>query len=65
MKITNILTAPLSESETDYYQIIDSKTKRSVGKVSKNRRKLQNRADKLDNEYGGVRYIVKRSSVEP
>lgn len=65
MKVTNILTTPLSESETDYYQIVDSKTKRPVGKESKNRRRLQNKADKLDNEYGGVRYIVKRFSVEP
>ena len=50
------------ESEGDeelLYQIYDTKTKEPIGKPSKHRRRLANRCDKLDNEYGAVRYVVR------
>lgn len=45
------------------YNIIDTKTGANVGKPYKTRRTAQRRADKLDNEYGAVRYVVRE--VEP
>ena len=41
------------------YEIIDNKTGLRVGTTYKGRVRARHRADKLDNEYGGVRYIVK------
>ena len=41
------------------YKIIDSHTSRQVGGIYKIRANATARADKLDNAYGAVRYIVK------
>ena len=54
MKLKDVL-----EKDETTYQIVDIKTKENVGNPSNNRRRLQTKADKLDSEYGAVRYIVK------
>lgn len=41
------------------YQIIDIQTKQPVGKPYPTLRAARRRADKLDLEYGAIRYIVK------
>lgn len=56
---------PLSEKDNgdvDEYQIYDTKEKQWVGKPNKNKKRLINKADKLDNEYGAVRYQVRKVS---
>ncbi|HEY8389098.1 MAG TPA: hypothetical protein VIK74_10865 [Parasegetibacter sp.] len=40
------------------YVIIDRQTGKIVGEYT-NRKIARNRADKLDNQYGGYRYLVK------
>lgn len=48
------------ESDEEFeYEIYDTKDKKVVSKPSTNRRRLANRADKLDLEYGAVRYVVR------
>lgn len=42
------------------YKIIDVKTSLQVGTNYKDRRKAINRADKLDLQYGAIRYKVIR-----
>jgi hypothetical protein len=42
------------------YQVYDSHTGAEVGKPSKSLRSAHRKADKLDNEYGAVRYVVRR-----
>lgn len=41
------------------YQIIDNQTKRPVGKPYHSLSRAHHRADKLDLEYGAIRYIVR------
>lgn len=41
------------------YKIIDIQTGRQVGKNYTQRSRAYRRADKLDLEYGAVRYVVK------
>lgn len=41
------------------YQIIDTKTGQAVGKPRNTRAAAQRRADRLDTEYGAVRYVVR------
>lgn len=52
----------IGEEDEVMFQIIDTKTKEPVGEPSTNKLRLTRRADKLDNQYGAVRYIVKRST---
>jgi len=40
------------------YKVIDRKTNRTVG-TYKDYKRAKNKADKLDNQYGGYRYYVK------
>lgn len=40
------------------YEIIDIQTKRRVGTTYESRQRAQRRADRLDMEYGAVRYVV-------
>ena len=42
------------------YKIIDIKTKQQVGSLYATLSRAHKRADKLDSEYGAVRYIVER-----
>ena len=42
------------------WEIIDRMTGLRVGKSYKNKLRAANRADKLDNEYGGYRYFVRQ-----
>lgn len=42
------------------YQIIDIKTGLPVGKSYKNARRARTRRDKLDLQYGAIRYRVER-----
>ena len=44
------------------YQIIDIKTGYQIGGDYTNRRRASNRANKLDLEYGAIRYTVKTVS---
>lgn len=44
------------------YRIIDIKTGMPVGKPYKNARRARTRRDKLDLEYGAIRYRVERAS---
>ena len=46
------------------FQVVDNKTGRSVGKPYASRQKARNRADKLDNEYGGYKYGVREVKEE-
>jgi hypothetical protein len=41
------------------YQIFDSKEKKFVSALYKDRKRARSRADKLDLEYGAIRYQVK------
>lgn len=45
--------------ENRVYIIVDTKTKKQVGKDYTDRQRASTRADKLDLEYGAVRYVVK------
>ena len=40
------------------YRVIDTRTQRPVGKPYKSASRARNRRDKLDLQYGAVRYIV-------
>ena len=42
------------------FQIFDKHTGLNVGKPYKNEKRARARMDKLDNEYGGYRYAVRR-----
>ena len=56
MKLNHILTEQLDGVK---YQIVDSKTGDLIGKPSENGRRLRRKADKMDLEYGAVRYVVR------
>lgn len=45
----------------DAFEVVDIQTKRVVARRS-TLRSAHNKADKLDNAYGAVRYIVRRKS---
>jgi len=42
------------------YIIIDKQTGNVISKIYKNFLRARHRADRLDNEYGAYRYIVKK-----
>ena len=46
------------EMENIKYQLIDTYNKQVLG-TYKNRKLARNKADKLDNQYGAIRYIIK------
>lgn len=46
----------------ELYQIWDSRNQCAVGKKTANVKRLRNRVDKLDAEYGGYRYSVQNVS---
>ena len=46
------------DAEERLYQVIDKDTKKVMSKPSTNLRRLRNRADKLDLQYGAVKYVV-------
>lgn len=45
--------------ESQTYKIIDKQTGNQVGGIYQTRRRASARADRLDNQYGAYRYIVK------
>ncbi|KAK46371.1 hypothetical protein BG58_11140 [Caballeronia jiangsuensis] len=56
-----IRTFPISNgSEISMYEVIDCKTGKRVGKPYATRVAASRRADKLDLEYGAIRYNVRR-----
>jgi hypothetical protein len=42
------------------FKIIDIKTQKQVGKPYADRKRARTRANKLDLEYGAIRYVVKQ-----
>lgn len=47
------------ENEMTTYTIVDIQTKAQVGKVYNDRNRARKQADRLDMQYGAVRFIVK------
>lgn len=55
---TDVFRSEDASEEPRVHQIIDKNTKQPVGKPSTNLKRLHRKADKLDMEYGAIRYIV-------
>ena len=48
-----------TKAEKNSYQVVDSKTGLNVGKPTDCPRRARNKANKLDQQYGACRYVVK------
>jgi len=58
MKNTNTINGQDMNNETRIYGVFDTKTQMIVAQYD-SRKKASRRADKLDDNYGAYRYIVK------
>ena len=45
------------------YQVIDRQTNQKIGKPYSTRTRANNKADKLDMEYGAIRYVVRTTNL--